>query len=142
MYPIFARLGLIGTQVGVALAQTILALPFVVLAVTSTIRRKDRELEQAARTLGASPVATFRYIAFPLLLPGIAAGAVLAFMTSFDDVVMPIFLSGVRAGTIPKEMLDSLYLRGDPSVMAASTAISALGLVLFLAASATRRSRG
>jgi putative spermidine/putrescine transport system permease protein len=141
MYPTFARLGLIGTTFGVALAQSVIAFPFVVLAVTSTIRRKDRTLEQAARTLGASPLRSFRYVVLPLLAPGISAGAILAFMTSFDDVVMPIFLAGIRAGTVPKEMLDSLYLTSDPSVMAASTAISAVGLLLFLAASFIRKRR-
>jgi putative spermidine/putrescine transport system permease protein len=141
MYPTFASLGLIGTTLGVSLAQSVIALPFVVVAVTSTIRRNDRSLEQAARTLGASPLRSFHYVVLPLLTPGISAGAILAFMTSFDDVIMPIFLSGVRAGTVPKEMLDSLYMKGDPSVMAASTAISAVGLLLFLAATLTRRRR-
>jgi ABC-type spermidine/putrescine transport system permease subunit II len=140
MYPVFAQLGLIGTRLGVALAQSVIAMPFVVIAVTSTIRRKDRSLEQAARTLGASPLASFCYIVLPLLKPGIWAGGVLAFMTSFDDVVMPIFLSGIRAGTVPKEMLDSLYQTADPSVMAASAAISAIGLLLFLSVALTRRS--
>lgn len=119
-----------------------IAMPFVVIAVTSTIRRKDRNLEQAARTLGASPLASFCYVVLPLLKSGIWAGGVLAFMTSFDDVVMPIFLSGIRAGTVPKEMLDSLYQTADPSVMAASTAISAIGLLLFLSVALTRRRPG
>src|SRR5262249_21619197 len=142
IYPILARSGFVGTTFGVALAQSVIALPFVVIAVTSTIRRKDRSLEQAARTLGASPFRSFRHVVLPLLAPGISAGAILAFMTSFDDVVMPIFISGVRAGTVPKEMLDSLYLTSDPSVMAASTAISGVGLLLFLAATLTRPRRG
>jgi putative spermidine/putrescine transport system permease protein len=139
MYPVFAQLGLVGTRLGVALGQSVIAMPFVVIAVTSTIRRKDRNLEQAARTLGATPVASFFYIVLPLLSPGIWAGGVLAFMTSFDDVVMPIFLSGIRAGTVPKEMLDSLYQASNPSVMAASTAISTVGLLLFLSVTVTQR---
>jgi ABC-type spermidine/putrescine transport system permease subunit II len=142
MYPVFARLGLVGTRLGVALAQSVIAMPFVVIAVTSTMRHKDRNLEQAARTLGASPFASFCYVVLPLLKSGIWAGGVLAFMSSFDDVVMPIFLSGIRAGTVPKEMLDSLYQTADPSVMAASTAISAIGLLLFLSVALTRRRPG
>ncbi len=78
----------------------------------------------------------------PLLKPGIAVGAVLAFMTSLDDVTAPIFLSGVSAGTVPKMMLDALALTGDPSVMAASTVIAVSGLALFaLGAVLSGRSR-
>lgn len=135
LYPVFAKFGLIGTLTGVALAQSIFALPFVVLAVASVIRRRDRDLEQAARTLGASPARSFFHVVLPLLTPGIAAGAILSFMVSFDDVTVPIFLSGVRAGTVPKAMLDALALNSDPSVMAASTAISILGLLLFVLSS-------
>jgi ABC-type spermidine/putrescine transport system permease subunit II len=140
LYPVFAPLGLIGTRLGVALGQSMFALPFVVLSVLSVIRRRDRELEAAARTLGAGPVAAFLRISLPLLAPGIAAGGILAFMTSFDDVTIPIFLAGIDAGTVPKLMLDSLQLDSDPSVMAASTAISLVGLGLFmLSALLTRR---
>ncbi len=139
IYAVFAPFGLVGTRLGVALAQTVIAMPFVVIAVTSTIRRRDRDLERAARTLGATPVKSFRYVVLPLLMPGVAAGAVLAFMTSFDDVVMPIFLGGLDAGTVPKVMLDSLYLKSDPSVMAASTLISTVGLALFLVISMNSR---
>jgi len=141
LYPIFADLGLIGTRFGVALAQSVIALPFVVVAVTSTIRRRDRALEQAARTLGATAFQSFIHVVLPLLAPGIAAGFILAFMTSFDDIIMPIFLSGFTATTVPKEMLDSLYQSGDPSVMAASTAVSTVGLALFLLATMLGRRR-
>ena len=141
LYPVYARAGLIGTRLGVALAQAVVALPYVVLAVTASMRRRDRILEAAARTLGASPVRAFAYVVLPLAWPGIAAGAVLAFMTSFDDVIMPLFLGGIGAGTVPKVMLDSLYTISDPSVMAVSASISAVGLVL-LVVTLTLRGRG
>ncbi len=140
LYPVFASLGLIGTHLGVALAQTIFALPLVVLAVLAVIRRRDLELARAARTLGAGSMAAFRLVVLPLLTPGIAVGAVLAFMTSFDDVTAPIFLSGSTAGTVPKMMLDALALNSDPSVMAASTIIALVGLVLFALGSALSKS--
>ena len=139
LYPVFARLGLIGTHLGVALAQALYALPLVVLAVLAVIRRRDLQLERAARTLGAGPVAAFRLVVLPLLNSGIAVGAVLAFMTSFDDVTAPIFLSGSTAGTLPKMMLDALALNSDPSVMAASTVIAIVGLTLFALGSALSR---
>lgn len=140
-YPVFAKLGLIGTRFGVALGQSLFALPFVILSVLAVIRRRDLELERAARTLGAGPLDGFRLVVLPQLTPGIAAGAVLAFMTSFDDVTVPIFLSGTQAGTVPKAMLDALAMNSDPSVMAASTAIAVVGLVLFVAGSWLSRTR-
>lgn len=142
LYPVFARLGLIGTHFGVALAQALYGLPLVVLAVLSVVRRQDLQLERAARTLGAGPFVAFRLVVLPLLHSGIAVGAVLAFMTSFDDVTAPIFLSGSTAGTLPKMMLDALALNGDPSVMAASTVIALVGLSLFALGSAlSKRSK-
>jgi putative spermidine/putrescine transport system permease protein len=142
IYPIFASYHLIGTRLGVALAQAIISLPFVVITVISTQRRRDRILENAARTLGARPLAAFRYIVLPMLAPGIVAGAILAFMTSFDDVIMPIFLGGGDVSTVPKTMLDSLSMSSDPSVMAASTVISMIGLIAYLTLTAMRRHRG
>jgi putative spermidine/putrescine transport system permease protein len=141
MYPVFAKLGLIGTRWGVSIAQAVLALPFVVLSVIATIRQRDQVLERAARTLGAPPVKAFWFVGLPLMLPGVAAGAILAFMTSFDDVIMPIFLGGFDAGTLPKVMLDALYERSDPSVMAASTGFSFVGILMFLALSILIRRR-
>ena len=142
LYPVFARFGLIGTHLGVALAQALYALPLVVLAVLAVIRRRDLQLASAARTLGAGPVSAFRLVILPLLKPGIVVGAALACMTSFDDVTAPIFLSGTAAGTVPKMMLDALALNSDPSVMAASTVIAVTGLALFALGSAlSARSR-
>lgn len=139
LYPVFARLNLIGTHMGVALTQALYSLPLVVLAVLAVIRHRDLQLERAARTLGAGPIAAFRLVVLPLLSSGIAVGAVLAFMTSFDDVTAPIFLSGSTASTLPKMMLDALALNSDPSVMAASTVIALFGLALFALGSALSR---
>ena len=133
-YPVFAQLGLIGTRIGVAVAQALFALPLVVLSVLAVIRKRDLQLERAARTLGAGPFASFRLVMLPNLGSGIAVGATLAFMLSFDDVTAPVFLSGSTAGTLPKMMLDALALNSDPSVMAASTVIAIVGLTLFVLA--------
>jgi putative spermidine/putrescine transport system permease protein len=78
----------------------------------------------------------------PLLFPGIVAGAILSFMTSFDDVIMPIFLGGSRVTTVPKAMLDALAMSSDPSVMAASTFVSMTGLAAYLLVVFVRRQRG
>jgi ABC-type spermidine/putrescine transport system permease subunit II len=139
VYPVFATYRLIGTCFGVALAQSIVSIPFVVLAVFSCIRPRDRVLENAARSLGASPAQAFTYVTLPLLKPGVFAGAVLSFMTSFDDVIMPTFLGGANVTTVPKAMLDALSMSGDPSVMAASTFISLIGLAGFVTIGILRR---
>lgn len=139
VYPVFAWYRLIGTHVGVALAQAVISIPFVVFTVLSTIRSRDQVLEAAARTLGASPVQAFWYVVLPLLAPGIVAGAVLAFLTSFDDVIMPLFLGGASVSTLPKAMLDALSMTSDPSVMAASSVIALVGLVTFLFVTLVRR---
>jgi putative spermidine/putrescine transport system permease protein len=141
IYPLFASSRLIGTHLGVALAQAIISIPFVVATVLSTIRRRDQTLESAARTLGAKPVQAFRYVMLPLITPGIVAGSILAFMTSFDDVIMPIFIGGGTVSTLPKAMFDSLAMSSDPSVMAASTLVSSIGLIAFLIGLAVRRRR-
>jgi ABC-type spermidine/putrescine transport system permease subunit II len=132
VYPTFAQYHLIGTYLGVALAQSVISTPWVVITVISTMRRRDRVLESAARTLGARPWPAFLHVVLPLLSPGIAAGAVLSFMTSFDDVIIPIFLGGSSVSTLPKTMLDALSQTSDPSVMAASSIVSAIGLLAFL----------
>lgn len=139
LYPAFAATGLIGTRASLAIGHAIFALPFVVLSVLSVIRPRDRVLEAAARTLGASPLTAFRRVTLPLLLPGVVAGAVLSFMVSFDDVTLPIFLSGSSAGTLPKAMLDALVLDSDPTVMSASTLVALVGLALFALGSLASR---
>jgi putative spermidine/putrescine transport system permease protein len=132
VYPFFAFYRLVGTHLGVGIAQGIVSIPFVVLAVFSSVRKRDQILESAARTVGASPMQAFFHVAMPLLAPGIAAGAVLAFMTSFDDVIMPMFLGGSTVTTVPKAMMDALSMSSDPSVMAASSVVSLTGLVGYL----------
>jgi putative spermidine/putrescine transport system permease protein len=142
LYPLFAQAGLIGTRSGLILGQAVFGLPFVVLSVLSVIRPRDRQLEAAARSLGAAPAIAFFRVVLPMLLPGVAAGAVLAFMVAFDDVTLPIFLAGHDAGTLPKAMLDALTMDSDPSVMAASTLVATVGLVLFVLGSRFTTWRG
>jgi ABC-type spermidine/putrescine transport system permease subunit II len=127
------------TRASLAIGHAIFALPVVVQPVLSAIRPRDRMLEAAARTLGASPLTAFRRVRLPLLLPGVVAGAVLSFMVSFDDVTLPIFRSGSSAGTLPKAMLDALALDSDPTVMSASTLVALVGLALFALGSLVSR---
>jgi putative spermidine/putrescine transport system permease protein len=104
----FGYFGLIGTFAGLALAHTALAAPFVVIAVTSTLAGFDWTLQRAAQGLGAPPLTVFRKIILPLILPGVVTGALFAFVTSFDEVVVALFLSSAEQRTLPKQMFSGI----------------------------------
>ena len=137
-YAIFADLHLIGSEVALILAHTIIASPFVIIIVMATIRGFDRSLERASRNLGADQFQTFFRITLPLIQPGIVSSAIVAFIISFDEVVVSIFISGSRMSTLPKKMWDSLVFEIDPALPAISSIVLAITLILFLAVGWTR----
>ena len=120
LYGPFARLRLIGTMPGLVLAHTILALPFVIINVSAVVQKLDWRIVNASRSLGASPAVALRRVIVPLLAPGIAAGAVFAFLTSFDEVVVALFISGSSATTLPVQMWSGIRFEISPIVAAAS----------------------
>jgi putative spermidine/putrescine transport system permease protein len=124
IYAVFLPWQLIGTRFGFVVAHTALAVPFVVISVSTSLAGFDRRLEQAAASLGASPAATFFRVTLPLILPGIFAGAVLAFVTSFDEVVVALFLQTPDLRTVPVQMFITVE-RIDPTIAAASTVVLA-----------------
>ena len=132
LYSIFARLQLIGEWFGVAIAHTVLALPFVVILVGAGLRGFDEAQEQAAMGLGASwPVAVWR-ITLPQLRPSLISAGFLAFISSFDELVVAMFLSGA-AMTLPKKMFDNIMMEIDPTIAAVSvTQILLVGICLGL----------
>lgn len=130
VYIVFTRLGLSGTALGLMLGHTILATPLVVVTVSATLKGFDETLERAAMSLGAGPFTTFREVTLPLIRPGVVAGAIFAFVTSFDEVIIAIFLSGRSATTLPKRMWDSVLLETDPTISAVSTLLIVLSLAL------------
>jgi ABC-type spermidine/putrescine transport system permease subunit II len=132
LYGLLARMGLVGTIPGLVLAHTILALPFVVINVAAVLQKLDGRIEQAARSLGASPLTAFRRVTLPALLPGIAAGALFAFLTSFDDFVVALFLAGVGAVTLPVQMWSGIRFEISPIVAAASTVLLMMSCLLLL----------
>jgi putative spermidine/putrescine transport system permease protein len=121
IYYAFARYGLVGTPIAMVLAHTCLAVPFVVTSVSASLAGIDRRLEQAALSLGATPAGTFRQVTLPLIRPGILVGALFAFITSFDELVISLFLSGVGAVTLPRRMWEDLRYAIDPTIAAVST---------------------
>ncbi|HUB13242.1 MAG TPA: ABC transporter permease [Acetobacteraceae bacterium] len=130
VYYAFARYGLIGTPLGLVLAHTCLAVPFVVTSVSASLAGFDRRLEQAARSLGATPWGAFRQVTLPLIRSGILIGALFAFITSFDELIVALFLSGSGAITLPRRMWDDLRFAIDPTIAAVSTLIILLTAVL------------
>jgi len=130
MYAVYVRWRLVGSLAGLVIAHTALAIPFVVVAVGTSLRTVDVNLEAAARGLGADRWTTFRRITLPLILPGVAAGALFAFITSWDEVVVSIFLTTARFQTLPVQMWSQVNEVLDPSVAAASTLLLAVTLTL------------
>jgi putative spermidine/putrescine transport system permease protein len=139
IYYAYSRYGLVGTPIGLVLAHTCLAVPFVVISVGASLAGFDRRLEQAALSLGATPWGTFRQVTLPLIRPGVLTGALFAFITSFDELVVALFLSGSGAVTLPRRMWDDLRFAIDPTIAAVSTLTIVLTASLLLAVHLTRQ---
>ena len=139
MFSVFVRWKIAGSLVGLVLAHTALAVPFVVVNVATSLRTIDRNLELAAQSLGAGPIRTFRRITLPLILPGVLAGGLFAFITSWDEVVVSIFLTSARFRTLPVEMWEQVRQVVDPTVAAVSTTLLAVTTTLLFLAFVVRR---
>jgi putative spermidine/putrescine transport system permease protein len=111
-------------------AHTCLAVPFVVTSVTASLSGIDPRLEQAALNLGATPIGAFLQVTLPLIRPGVLAGALFAFITSFDELVVALFISGSGAVTLPRRMWDDLQYQIDPTIAAVSTLTIVLTIIL------------
>ena len=142
VYYAFARYGLIGTPLGLVLAHTCLAVPFVATSVGASLAGFDRRLEQAARSLGATPWGAFRQVTLPLIRSGVLVGALFAFITSFDELIVALFLSGSAAITLPRRMWDDLRFAIDPTIAAVSTLTILLTMLLLAAAHLLRARAG
>jgi ABC-type spermidine/putrescine transport system permease subunit II len=129
-YYVFSHLGLVGTITGLILAHSVLALPFVVLLVGSALASFDRALEEASRSLGAGPVTTFFRVTFPQIRLAVFGSALFAFNVSFDEVVVTLFISGVRAKTLPVKVWDAIFYEITPILPAISTLIILVSVLL------------
>jgi putative spermidine/putrescine transport system permease protein len=141
IYFVFARIQFTGTLLSIAIAQSVLALPYVVLVVSPALRNLDPQFEQAARSLGAGPLRTFRYVVFPLLRPSIVAGALFAFLASFDNLLIALYLAGPGAITLPIKMWEGLRLEINPLIAAVSTLQVILSFAILFAAGRLRLPR-
>ena len=131
-YYVFAWLGLAGTTLGIAITHTLIAFPFVLVIVSSRLVTLSEELSHASSSLGAHPGQTFVYIIMPQMALAIVSGAVLAFHVSFDEVVLALFLSGVRSKTLPVKLWDSILFEVSPMLPAVSTLVLAIPLAVVL----------
>jgi len=139
IYFFYARLGLVGNPFGLVIAHTCLAVPFVVINVSAALQGFDERLEHAAMNLGATPWRTFWQVTFPIIRPGVLAGALFAFISSFDELVVALFVSGSTAVTLPRKMWESIRFEIDPTIAAVSTILIVVTGLVFLSAELLRR---
>jgi ABC-type spermidine/putrescine transport system permease subunit II len=134
LYALFARLGLIGRPAGLLLAHTVLAMPVVIVIVGAAFRRADAGIELAARACGASFLRAFWSVSLPSVRPALMSAGAFAFLTSFDEVVLALFLGGPGATTLPKRIWEAVKFELDPSLTAISTLLVGLTLIALLVA--------
>ena len=134
-----AKVGLAATHTGIILAHIILGTPFVVITVTATLSGFDHSVTRAAASLGSTPINTFMKITLPLITPGVISGALFAFVTSFDEVVVVLFLAGLENTTIPIQMWIGLREQLSPTILAVATCLIILSTLVLVSAELLRR---
>jgi len=139
MYFFYSRVGLQGTYWGVVLAHAALGIPFVIITVTATLVGFDRSLTRAAASLGANPVTTFFKVQMPLILPGVVSGGLFAFITSFDEVVVVIFVGSAEQQTLPWQMFTGLREQISPTILAVATILVFVSIGLLTVVELLRR---
>jgi len=139
MYFFYSRIGLQGTYFGVVLAHAALGIPFVIITVTATLVGFDRSLTRAAANMGADPVTTFFRVQMPLILPGVISGGLFAFITSFDEVVVVLFVGSAGQKTLPWQMFIGLREQISPTILAVATMLVAISICLLTTVELLRR---
>src|SRR5256714_6621056 len=139
VYFAFAPLGLTGGYLGLIVAHATLGVPFVVITVLATLSGFDRRLIRAAEGLGASQITTLRRGMLPLILPGVASGAVFAFAASFDEVVVALLMAGPGQRTLPRQMFAGINDNISLTIAAAATMLIGISLILMIAVAGLQR---
>ena len=134
-----AKVGLAATHLGIIIAHIILGTPFVVITVTATLSGFDHSVTRAAASLGSNPVNTFLKITLPLILPGVISGALFAFITSFDEVVIVMFMASLDQLTIPSKRGEVLGKEFTPTILAVATCLIILSVLILVTAELLRR---
>ncbi|MCC8967276.1 ABC transporter permease subunit [Bradyrhizobium sp. Pear76] len=133
------RVGLTDTVLGIGIAHAVLGLPFVVIICATALSAIKPSVEMAAQSLGARRFARFRRIVLPLIAPSLLAGGLVAFQTSFDEIVVALFMSGVETRTLPKQMWQATTLEVTPIIPAAAVVVLLLILLAAVCVLAIRR---
>ncbi len=139
MYFFYAMVGLTNSYLGVILAHTALATPFVVITVTATLTGFDYNLARAGASLGASPARVFFKVILPLILPGMISGSLFAFATSWDEVVVLLFIASPDQRTLPKQMFSGIREQISPTITAAATLLILFSILLLTTVELLRR---
>ena len=139
MFFFYTRFGLVGTFPGLIIAHAALGIPFVIVTVTATLVGFDRSLYNAGLSLGTGPVRTFMRVVLPLIRPGVISGALFAFVTSFDEVVLVLFLAGPDQRTIPRQMFSGLREQINPTILAVATLLILVSICLLVTIELLRR---
>ena len=134
MFYFYAKIGLTGSLAGLIFAHATIGVPFVVITVSATLAGFDHNLVRAGASLGADPFRVFFRVTLPLILPGVIAGALFAFITSWDELVIAIFLTGTEEHTLPRRMWSGIRELLSPTIMAVATMLilTSIGLMIVM----------
>lgn len=135
----YSKTGLAHTYIGIIMAHATLGIPFVIITVTATMVGFDHSLSRAALNLGATPITVFREITLPLILPGVISGALFAFVTSFDEVVVVLFVAAFDQQTIPRQMWNGIREQISPTILAVATILVIFSILLLTTVEILRR---
>lgn len=141
IYGLYAAIGLVDTELGLVLAHSVIVIPYVVLTVKAALDGLPRSLEEAALTLGATPLATVILVVLPQIWRAIATAAAFAFVMSFDEVVIAMFLSGVNTPTLPKKMLEGIFFDITPLLAAVAASLIVFSTAIVVASTMVQKTK-
>jgi ABC-type spermidine/putrescine transport system permease subunit I len=139
LFYLFASIGLVGSMIGLAIGHTILAVPYVVVTVVAVLKNYDQRLDQAAYTLGANKMRTFLYVTLPIIKSGLVAAFMFAFVISFDELTIALFIAGGGNATLPRKMWDDALLQVSPSLAAVAAMVLVFMTAIILLSEYARR---
>ena len=139
LYGFFSKIGLLGSRAGLVLGHTMICVPFVVITVSASLKGFDESLEKAAMICGATRLKAFMKITFPMIRPGMISGALFAFIISFDEIVISMFLCGIETRTLPLKMWEGIRMEISPVISAVSTLLICLSVILLVLTEFIRR---
>jgi putative spermidine/putrescine transport system permease protein len=134
LYFVFARLHLVGSEWAIVIGQSVLEVPITTILLTTSLRGLDPALDQAAEIHGASPGRTLRHVTLPLIAPGLFAAALFAFLGSFDELLIALFVAGPVRQTLPVRMWNTIQFELDPSVAAVSVIVTIVAVLVLTVA--------